>query len=214
MPAVRTSSVAAASVAAAIALLSMAAATSSNAQVTNDLFDQSQGGFISSASPTISGFDPIGMIGGATTGEGNSGNTIFQDTPGLHFIQFGTAANITFNSVSLYVMEDNANGSRGTSVFSLLADADNNGTFETTLVGSVNPVDNGLANTFFFTSVTARSFRAEFTSNPNVQFLGPRVIELDAANVTLAAPEPSALALLTSLALPLAGMVIRKRRKG
>ncbi|MBC7805212.1 MAG: hypothetical protein H7145_03580 [Akkermansiaceae bacterium] len=198
------------------AVILIACAQTAYAQSTIDLFDQSQGGSIASASPTIGGFDPIGLIGGATTGEGNAGNTIFSDSNTQpNFVQISTTNLITINRVELFNSQDGASASRGISLFSLFADTDNNGTFETTLIGGVDPVDTGSgANIYSFAGVTARSFRAQFTGNTSVTFPGSRIIELDAFSTPVIVPEAEA-STLSGLGLAsLAIMIHRRRRSG
>ena len=186
------------------------------AQSATDLFDQSQGGTILSASPTIPGFEAIGIIGGATTGENNAGNTIFNNlgtAANPNFVNFRTPNAVTIVGIRLFTLQDGNSPDRGTSIFNFFADTNGNGIFdEAALVANVNPIDTfGSSNTYFFNApITASLFRAEFVGNTGVTFAGPRVVELDAIAPGAAAPEPSsfALALLVS---PVVIGGIRKR---
>lgn len=121
-------------------------------------------------------------------------------TQGVDFIEFNTADPVSITGINLIVLSDDESF-RATSSFSLLADVDNDNSYETTLVSGVNPVDNRTDNLYDFADVTASRFRAEFTRVNG----GPRVIELDA----IAVPEPTALSLAGLGAL---GLLTRRRR--
>jgi len=131
--------------------------------------------------------------------------TIFADAPGIgftNFIEFSIFSAQFVNSVTLNNRSDNGAeaGSRSTAGFSLFADTDNNGIYETTLVSLTDPLDSGVANVYNFAGVTASSFRAEFTNGTQA---GARIIELDAV------PEPASFGLLSLGAL---GLLARRRR--
>lgn len=187
------------------------------AQSTTDLFDQSQGGAIVSASSTIASFEPVGIIGGATSGEANAGNTIFNDGGSVvspNFVVFTTSSAVTITGVRLFVAEDgNGTGNRGTSLFNFFADSNNNSLFdEAALVSGANPNDVfGTSNDYFFaSSITASRFRAEFVGNAGVNIPGPRVRELDALTI-VSAPEPGSIALVGIAGLTLCGAVRRRK---
>lgn len=187
------------------------------AQVSTDVFDVSRGGSITASSSTISGFEPIGLIGGATTGENNAGNTIFTNVGTIaapNFVNIKTAGLVTLNGVNLFTLRDatpSGTLSRSTSRFSLFADVDGNGSFETVLVNGVDPNDNGLANTYTFAAVTAQFFRAEFVGNTNVVYDGPRIVELDA--IGSAVPEPGEVTTGMILVATIGLGLVRGRRR-
>jgi len=139
------------------------------------------------------------------TGGVEATTTIFADTPGIgftNFIEFSIFSAQFVNSVTLINRSDNGTegGSRSTAGFTLFADTDSNGIFETTLVPLTDPLDSGVNNVYSFAGVTASSFRAEFTNGTQA---GARIVELDAV------PEPASFGLLSLGAL---GLLARRRR--
>lgn len=167
--------------------------------------DPFQGATVVTASPfegCCGGFPPTNIFG--AFGGGEDGATTIFAAGGNNFVNFTTAQPVLLNGVELYNAADNGeDGFRGTSGFSLLADTNNDSTYETTIVNNVNPTDFGVVNQYFFAPVTASSFRAEFVG-PNG---GNRIRELDAIGQVV--PEPAALSLLAIGGLALMG---RRRR--
>jgi len=149
-------------------------------QVNTDAFDVKQGAHVTGASATLDGFGPEGVIGGATTGEGNAGVTIFKDG-GVNFVEFKTTAPVLVDGVDLYVRADDTTpmSPRSVDKFRFLADKDGDGTFEALLVDQASPINDGTSNKYRFNVVSAAAFRAEFISGRSA--MGPRIIELDAA---------------------------------
>lgn len=148
---------------------------------------------------------------GSAAGEPST-RTVFADNNAFPvFVNFNIASpglGLGIAGVSLYVSGDIADGgNRGVSAFALFADVDANGSYETTLVSGVNPLDNGSINTYPFLPTAATRFRAEFSPNAVPNFLGPRVDELDA--ITAPIPEPASLAVLSLGSL---GLLARRRR--
>jgi len=166
-----------------ILLAFLSSSNSASAQVTNDLFDVSRGTKVVSASDTLPEFGPEGILGGSTPGESNSGATIFKDD-GRSFVEFQTLAPVEIEGVELFVRGDNLEpgAPRSVDTFSLHADCDGDGSFETVLVDHAPPLNNGTCNRYLFAPVTAAMFRAEFTpgSTTRGDRSGPRVVELDA----------------------------------
>lgn len=156
------------------------------------------------------------MFGGTTSGNGNTFDAaIFNDSVNVAnpaVVVFTRGNSTPIFGVNVFTSSDDpANpevAARSTSDFMLAADADNNGSFETVLVASGNPLDNGSSNFFPFAgSSTATTFQATFTpGNVTGCCNGPRVIELDAVTV----PEPAAIGLL---ALGGLGALTRRRRR-
>lgn len=178
-------------VSAAICAVCLAWPPSARAQTSDDVFDSKQGAQISKSSLTLDTFDPVGIIGGATPGEINAGVTIFKGgSP--NYVEIRIPRAVSVNMVELFVRSDNyvAGGARSVADFSLLADADGDGQFETVLVDHAEPLNDATANRYSFAPVTAASFRAEFTSGSivNGDLDGPRVIELDAFEPSNTAP--------------------------
>src|SRR5207237_375879 len=103
---------------------------------------------------------------------------------GPNFVEFKTAAPVNVKRVELFIRADNRmpGGPRSVDKFTLTADTDADGTFETVLVDHQSPKNDTSASTYDFQAVTASAFRAEFTSGATAQDPrgGPRIVELDA----------------------------------
>lgn len=155
----------------------------SQGQSSDDLFDLKQGGQIATSAPTLDQFGPIGIIGGATPGELNAGVTIFRDK-GPNYVEIRTPRPVCIDALELFVRSDNyvAGGARSVAEFSLLADKDGDGQFESVLVDHCAPLNDATANRYIIERTTAASFRAEFISGSIVggNLDGPRIIEIDA----------------------------------
>ena len=161
----------------------VSALNSASAQVTNDLFDVNRGAKVVSASETLPEFGVEGILGGPTSGESNSGATIFADD-GHSFVEFQTPVPVEIEGVELFVRADDSEPAapRSVDTFTLRADCDGDGSYETVLVDRAPPRNDGTPNRYLFAPVAASSFRAEFTpgSKSRDHRSGPRVVELDA----------------------------------
>lgn len=185
------------------------------AQTSDDALDWARGAEIAESSPTVPGFGPEGLIGGATKGESNSGATIFTNG-GVNFVEILTPKPETIEGVVLYCRADSIDpdAPRSVAKFSFAADADDDGEFEVMLVNGAVPTNQGLANRYTFPAVTAASFRAEFEagSTPHKERAGPRILELDSVGA------PRSLAVLWEslggagvIVLLAVGVLIRRR---
>lgn len=144
--------------------------------------------------------------------DGTTTASIFSDAVDMNnpaVLTFTRDNTIPIFGVNLFTGSDDPvateTAARSTGNFTLSADNDNDGTFETVLVAGGDPIDDGRSNFFpFIGSSTATVFQATFTPGSTSSNDGPRVFELDAVTV----PEPTALALM---ALGGIGLLARRR---
>ena len=191
----------------AIALLCWAGAAQAQFSVppsSADALDVAQGGAVSAETP---GIVPSGDAGiGANPGGPEPGTCFFPDIGigNVGFLETTTTSPVTLKSVRLYGKNDGSAAffRRAMSGFSLLADTDGNGSFETTVVSAtINPdYDNEPANLatqteyleleFNFGLVTSSRWRMEFTQGAQIGiFEGIRLIEVD--GISGVCPQPT-----------------------
>ncbi|UVW29489.1 PEP-CTERM sorting domain-containing protein [Massilia sp. H6] len=159
--------------------------------------------------------DPFGVTFFSTDVAGTTG-----------FLNFSTAAAVTLSGIHLFAQSDGEffGNRRSMSAFRFLADIDNDGVYETTLVDVGVDTNYGNAQTFndlapaqdaleaafrFGRNVTASRFRYEVEQGVTFgSFAGVRVQEIDA--IAADVPEPGSFALL-GLGLAVLGLRGRKR---
>jgi hypothetical protein len=179
--------------------LTLGLAASAQAQfsappVSTDAFDVAQGAAVTGETP---GINPSGDAAiGANPGGPEPGTCFFPDIGigNVGFIEFSTNSPVAVSAVRIYGKNDGAAAAfrRAMSAFSLLADTDGDGSFETTAVSaSINPnYDQEPANLAIqseylellltFSPLSADAWRLEFTQGAQIgQFEGIRVIEVD-----------------------------------
>lgn len=158
-------------------------------QVSTDFFDVTQTTItVSSHTSTIFGSndntqasDTVYNIFGATASNAPEANDrmLFADFTGTAFVNFTRSGTNAFNTLVMYNTSDGGveDANRGVQSFSLFADSDTNGSYETVLLTNADPVDDGAANYYVIPTNTFTNFRAEFTPpGPS----GSRIVELDA----------------------------------
>ena len=174
---------------------------------TTDLF---QGAAINADSGTI-------VSAAANLFDGNTSAMIFDDQfEGTKFVNFQPIGGpVTVGSFHIFFQRDGNSVDRAAATFHLLADTDNNGSYETALFAGPMPVVySGTDADIILTlaaPVTAPKFRLEVTPTYTTAFPGPRVYELDAFE---SVPEPSTLALLGVGLLSLGFAIWRKKYRG
>jgi hypothetical protein len=169
-----------------------------------DLWDVSQGAFVTATSGTIPGYSPNAMFGSSETGDW----AYFADDqpPGfIHFIEWETPGDVTLGEVRLFALGDGPfgfdNNEREFDQFTLKAKSPGSLTYDITILTYtpthpytfIDPVS-ALIVDQIISPVSSHEFRAEFlqyTVDPH--FNGPRIIELDGLPVPppqiTAAPE-------------------------
>lgn len=182
------------------------------AQVSNDLWDVSQGATVTAHSGVFFG-DIRGMFGHTSIGP-EPQNTLFSDgqPPGFtHFVEWQSASPIILSGYHLMAADDSSAtaGDRGFTAFRLFAfDGSGFG-----LIDTFNPTSNPYpGNVVDITRpvgpLTAQRFRAEFDQfGPQFNGSGPRILELDAVAVAVV-PEPGSIL----LAAVLGTLALRRRR--
>ena len=193
---------------AALVTLSLALIASASAQVTTDIWDLSQGSTITLDSGTL--FGPNGMFGGSTGGPEPSGLLFRDDKPAsfTHFIQWTTPSLISLTGYELFASSDDRSnpGDRGFTQFRLYSRPDSSSSFALISTYSPSsPVYNFDLPVTFGAPIVAKEFRAEFDQYAPNDFPGPRVNELDGFGTTV--PEPSSVALFSSVVLFLSGVL-------
>ena len=191
-----------------VGLLTLAAARLAVADivpgtVSTDPFDSLQG---TTVGPNDAIVDPINAF--RTSGGFEGGHVLMRnDVPGsLSFIEFDTPCVVTISGVRLFAHNDGvANGyRRAMSGFTLLADVDDDGTYESTAVTTTINVDyatqpgnvatdpTSLDQTLMTSvPVSARHWRLEVIQGTNMQpFEGARLVELDALGPNCSAVTP------------------------
>ena len=186
----------------------------------NDLFDIAQGTTISANSPVISDVDIRDMFGG-TFGTGvEAGDVVFSDTNSNpwpvsenaldYFVTFTTSSPITLGGYSLNLIDDlDDTSNRTVTQFQLFAAGNPTALSDVTIL---TPSQTDYLSAYgsheitvsdSFSAVTASTFTAVFTANPNASAdgVGPRVVELDGFGGVSAqggVPEPGSLILLSA----------------
>ncbi len=157
--------------------------------LTTDLFDISQGARVIQTTPVLQfgGEDIREAFGGA--GGIENGNAIFQDGPGIGFVDvvtWQTANFINLTGVELRFFQDGLSAARGTAAYNLSATQD--GVNYTSISSGAVPLTGGpgspMANPTLLISDLApgagstnvRGFRLEVTRNSGA---GPRFVEID-----------------------------------
>jgi hypothetical protein len=186
-------------------------------------WDVSLGGTVTDATGTLTGFDPIAVLGGYNGGGEGGNDTIFVDNAYPDFINISRAQTVPLVGVILYNAEDNdGSGNRATWDFQLIASSTNaaspfvgdTSVYDQPLVPETAVTNETGAGTLFLFSepTTSTSFQAIFYGRPinfSDAFNGPRIFELEALT---AVPEPSAV-FLSGIALPPLLLAARRRHK-
>ncbi len=163
----------------------------------NDLWDQSKGTVVTSASEVDLYFDgrpynPLNIFGTDLPGLPlEPGSVVFADGKPhgfAHFVEWRTAAPVTIKSFRLYAAGDGPQyaNQREFGEFLLFAKTPGSGTFDKLLYSysATHPYtflkfSDVLLTEANITAVTAQEFRAEFRATSKPALNGPRILELD-----------------------------------
>jgi len=185
-----------------------------------DIFDIAQGTVVNSNSPVLGGLDIRDIFGGTFAGGVEAGDVVFSDSntspwtgsnnPLDYFVTFTTSSPVTLAGYTLNLIDDlNDTANRTVTRFRLFASGNSTAISDVTILGPGQTDylaaygDHEIAVSDSFSGVTASTFTAVFTANPNADAgaIGPRVTELDGfAGIKTqgGVPEPGSLVLLAT----------------